>query len=199
VFSGCKWRRLNTQISAVAKFELTVHLKADVIRDATVAYWAQRKLRATEKAGITMLSWEYLAGVTIPIVIAIWAWFGGIPQLTWLVIWIDGGFVSLFVAIWLVGRLRRALLSRKLESALRAIGTRTWHVSIRLDDENLTFGHGPAQRVIPWSDFREAVERPGFLLLTMHPSDFVIVPTEGLHEGIVEFIRSRITVWGHGA
>jgi hypothetical protein len=35
--------------------------------------------------------------------------------------------------------------------------------------------------------------------LTMHPSDFVIVPTEGLHEGIVEFIRSRITVWGHGA
>ena len=159
------------------RHEFDVHYSESQIRRSTWAYVRISVHRAMKWTG-------WLVVLVLPIFCAWLFRFDPTSMWVWVLPAIIGSFAVFLVATWR-NYIRDSVdrLSRMKNPVARIV----------VDEENLSISSDLGSTVLPWSTFTEWLDGPGALYLKSGKGAMINLPTAGVDDRALQFIRERIT------
>jgi hypothetical protein len=159
-------------------FEASVRYSEPVLRRAVRTFMMRRLIKGLGPLGLAALALLLMGEVAL-IAAGDRSWSIGLF-----------GGVLLFVVLWIAAVWQAHL--RNTIGALRRM--RAPEASFTLHETDLTIRSDRGAATIPWSAIEEVWELPRCWLFFTAPNQFFTLPTDGLSQEMLAFIRSKVRI-----
>ena len=169
-------------------FKLLVTISESMAHGALGAYYLERFRDFPSKAFLAIS-----VALTASAVLALIPARNGSSQILLIV----AGMLLIVVLAVAFGALRLAaayvVAARRLRGGRCAqVKDRFVVISVRVEESEITYGTATTTRVVSWGDVLRIVERNGYWLLMLRPTDFLLLPLDSLECDVRGFIRDRV-------